>query len=345
MPIRRHPAGPWPPAHLSRRQLLLGGLGLAAAGTLAGCGLGTAGGSVPKATLAGPLAGVPSLDRRRVAVGSKDFTEQLIVGKMAVILFGAAGAAVVDYTNIPGSVASRQALVEDQLDMVWEYTGTAWISYFGRTDPIADEREQWQAVADIDKKDYDLTWLPPAPMNNTYGFAVKRTEAERLGISKLSQLKDVPAPERTFCVEAEFLNRNDGFRPMLTTYDLEFGPDVPRNQVQEFDTGAIYAATAQGECVFGEVFTTDGRIRALDLVVMEDDRTFFPNYNLSAVVQTALLEELPQIADLFAPVTEKLTNDLLLDLNAHVDVDGKDPVDVALTWLLDEGFITTPDQA
>lgn len=329
---------------LTRRQLLLSGLGLAAVGTVAGCGLGTAGGFVPQASLGGPLAAVPPLGGRRVAVGSKNFTEQLIVGKIAVILFAAAGADTVDYTNIPGSASSRQALVENQVDMVWEYTGTAWIAYFGNTDPIADEREQWQAVADHDAQEHGLTWLPPAPMNNTYGFAVRRAEAERLGIARLSQLQDLPVPERTFCVESEFFSRNDGFRPMLTTYDLEYGADVPQDQVKQFDTGAIYAATAQGECVFGEVFTTDGRIPALDLVVLEDDRKFFPNYNLSAVLQTTLLEELPQIADLFGPVTEKLTSELLQELNALVDVDGQEPVNVAHKWLLEEGFVLPPDQ-
>ncbi len=329
------------PRALSRRSLLGGGLALLGLGpALSACGLGTAGGFIPSATLAGPLASVPSLDGARIGVGSKNFSEQLLVGKMAVILFNAAGADTQDYTNIPGSSSSRQALVENQIQMVWEYTGTAWIAYQGHDKPIPDEHQQWQAVADEDLKEHNLVWLPPAPMNNTYGFAVKREEAERLGITKLSEIKNVPVGDRTFCVESEFNNRNDGFKPMLQLYEVPFGSGVPDKQVKIFDTGAIYAATDQGECVFGEVFTTDGRIKALDLVVLEDDRKFFPLYNLSAVIQKPTLDEHPQIRDLFAPVTEKLTNDVLLDLNAKIDVDGEEPTAVAYDWLEKEGFIT-----
>lgn len=325
---------------LSRRRLLLAGLGLTGLGVLGGCGLGTAGGFIPSATLAGPLASVPDLEGEPVAVGSKNFTEQLIVGKMAVILFAAAGAQTSDFTNIPGSSSTRQALIGNELQMVWEYTGTAWIAYLGNTDPIPDEQEQWQAVAAVDLKENGLVWLPPAPMNNTYGFAVKRSEAERLGITRLSQLQDIPVEERTLCVESEFNSRNDGLRPMLETYGVPIGSGVPQNQVKIFDTGAIYAATDQGECLLGEVFTTDGRIKALDLVVLEDDRNFFPKYNLSAVVQADLMERRPQVADLLAPVTGKLTSELLMELNAKVDVDGLDPTKVAFDWLITEGFVT-----
>lgn len=306
---------------------------------LAGCGLGTAGGFVPSGQLIGPLAQVEPLGGASVAVGSKNFSEQILVGKMAVILFASAGAETQDLTRIPGSSSTRQALLQGDLQMVWEYTGTAWIAYQGNEDPIADEQEQWEAVAAGDAK-VGLTWLPPAPMNNTYGFAMKRSTADELGISKLTEIIDVPVSERTFCVESEFNSRNDGFRPMLQTYDIPLGSQVPQGNIKLYDTGAIYAATDQGECTFGEVFTTDGRITALDLVVLEDDRRFFPAYNLSPVVQTELLEQFPQIADLFAPVTAELTNEVLLDLNARIDVDGEEPSAVAFQWLSEQGFIT-----
>ncbi|ANS79310.1 putative permease binding-protein component [Serinicoccus hydrothermalis] len=316
---------------------------LAALG-LTGCGLGTGGGFVPSGELAGPLADVQPLDDAEIAVGSKNFSEQLLVGKMAVILFKSAGAQVQDYTNIPGSSSTRQALLGDELDMVWEYTGTAWIAYLGETDPIPDEQEQWQAVKDADAE-FGLTWLPPAPMNNTYGFAMTQESAEELGITKLSEIQDIPEEERTFCVESEFNNRNDGFDPMLETYDIPRGDGVPEDNVRLYDTGAIYAATAQGDCTFGEVFTTDGRIQALDLVVLEDDRDFFPAYNLAPVVQEDVLEQYPQIEQLFAPVSEALTDDVLLELNARIDVDGQEPGQVAFDWLVDEGFITDPQEA
>ena len=117
------------------------------------------------------------------------------------------------------------------------------------------------------------------------------------------------------------------------------GKDFPDGNVKVLDTGAIYSATDNGTCTFGEVFTTDGRIKALDLTVLEDDKAFFPKYNVAPVVTEAVMEAFPAVADLFAPVTAALTDDVLIELNAQVDVDGKDPADVAIAWLRSEGFI------
>lgn len=321
----------------TRRSMLLGGVGFLGLG-LSGCGLGTSGGFVPSGKLAGPIADV-DLSGAKIAVGSKNFTEQLVLGKMAVIVLRAAGADAPDLTNIPGSSSARQAMIEDQVQMQWEYTGTAWIAYLGETTPIPDEQKQYEAVRDRDKKDHHLIWLPPAPMNNTYGFAGPSETIKKLGITKLSQLSKVPKKDLTFCVESEFNNRNDGFVPMLKTYGLTKGKDFPDDNVKVLDTGAIYSATDNGTCTFGEVFTTDGRIKALDLTVLEDDKAFFPKYNVAPVVTEAVMESFPAVADLFAPVTAKLTDDVLIELNAQVDVDGKDPADVAIAWLRSEGFI------
>lgn len=311
-------------------------LGLAAT---AGCGLGTAGGFVPTGQLAGPLAEVDDLDGAEVAVGSKNFSEQILLGKIAVILLRSAGAGATDLTNIPGSASARSAQIEGQVDLEWEYTGTAWISYLGHEKGIPNEEKQYQAVRQEDMRKNGLVWLPPAPMNNTYGFAVTQKTAKKLGVEKLSDIKDVPKPERTFCVESEFSNRNDGLEPMLETYDIPLGSEVPRDNLKVLDTGAIYAATAKGTCNFGEVFTTDGRIKALDLQVLEDDRDFFPAYNVSVVVREEVLEEHPQIRDLFAPVAKKLNDETLIELNAQIDVEGREPADVAFEWLKSEGFI------
>lgn len=321
----------------TRRSMLLGGVGVLGLG-LSGCGLGTSGGFVPSGKLAGPIADV-DLTGAKIAVGSKNFTEQLVLGKMAVIVLRAAGADAPDLTNIPGSSSARQAMIEDQVQMQWEYTGTAWIAYLGETTPIPDEKKQYEAVRDRDKKNNHLIWLPPAPMNNTYGFAGPSETIKKLGITKLSQLSKVPKKDLTFCVESEFNNRNDGFVPMLKTYGLTKGKDFPDGNVKVLDTGAIYSATDNGTCTFGEVFTTDGRIKALDLTVLEDDKAFFPKYNVAPVVTAAVMESFPAVADLFAPVTAALTDDVLIELNAQVDVDGKDPADVAIAWLRSEGFI------
>ena len=308
--------------------------------TTAACGLGTAAGYTPSGELAGPVKDV-DLEGASLSVGSKNFTEQLILGKIAVILMKSAGADVTDLTNIPGSASARYAQVDGQVDMEWEYTGTAWISYLGHTKPIPEEQKQYEAVRDEDLKENGLVWLKPAPMNNTYGFATPTETLKKLGISKLSEIADLPPDQRTFCVESEFKNRNDGFEPMLEKYGLQLGKDVPQGNVKTLATGAIYAATDKGECNFGEIFTTDGRIKALDLTVLEDDRAFFPKYNVATVFRKQVLDEHPELKDLFAPVSAKLDDKTLIELNAQVDVDGRDPVDVAHDWLQKEGFLAS----
>ena len=307
---------------------------------VAGCGLGTAGGFVPSGSLAGSLTNVKSLNGATINVGSKNFTEQLLLGKMTGILLKSAGANVNDFTNIPGSASARQAQLAGQVDVMWEYTGTAWASYFQEDTPIRDPHKQYVAVRDRDKKENNLIWLPPAPMNNTYGFAAPAATAKKLGVSKLSDLRKIPVKERTFCIESEFASRNDGFQPMLKAYGLTYGKDVPKSNVKLFDTGAIYAATADGACNFGEVFTTDGRIKALDLKVMTDDKQFFPNYNVASVWRASVLQQYPQIADLMNPVTTKLNDKTLIELNGRIDVQGETPTAVAEDWLRSEGFIS-----
>jgi osmoprotectant transport system substrate-binding protein len=307
---------------------------------LGGCGLGTSGGFVPTGSLSGPLTSVPDLKGLTIGIGSKSFQEQLILGKIAAILMESAGAEVKDLTNMPGSDTSRQAMLGGQIQMAWEYTGTAWISYLGHDSGIPDKKKQYDAVAAEDLQKYKLVWLDPAPMNNSYGFAVTRKNSERLGLTKMSQFGSVPAKDRTFCVESEFANRNDGFEPMLKHYGVPLGSAVPRDNIRTLDTGAVYAATDKGDCLFGEIFTTDGRIKSLDLVVLQDDKRYFPAYNVAPVVSEKVLRRYPQLRDLLKPVSEKLTDDVLIELNSEVDVDGREPADVAMDWLVKEGFVT-----
>jgi osmoprotectant transport system substrate-binding protein len=329
-------------ARTRRRRLALAAAGLVtSAPVLAGCGLGTAGGYVPGGTLAGPLADVEPLDGATISIGSKNFSENILLGKMALILLKADGATVVDLTNIPGSASARQAHLEGQIDAMWEYTGTGWITYLGHDKPIPDEKKQYEAVRKEDAATNSLTWLPPAPMNNTYGFAITEQSAKKYGITKLSEIKKVPVKERTFCVESEFANRPDGLNGMLEKYDVPKGESngVPGDNIGLYQTGAIYDATAKGNCTFGEVFTTDGRILSLHLTVLEDDRKYFPIYNVSLVVRDRVLKDHPEIQDLIAPVAEKLTNKVLLRLNAEIDVKGREPAEVAAQWLTEEGFL------
>ena len=295
--------------------ILAGGL------ALTGCGLQAATQYTPAAE-PGSITPLEGVDGAEIVVGSKNFTEQLILGKVAVIALQVAGFDVVDRTNIPGSVPARQGLVNGEVDMEWEYTGTAWLAYLGESEPIPDRQAQYEAVRDADAAN-GLTWLPPATLNNTYAFAVRSEALPELGnITSLSDLATLPVEQRTFCVESQFASRNDGLQPMLETYGIPLGDPqgVPRGNIRTLDTGAVYDATDKGTCNFGEVFTTDGRIRALGLTVLEDDKQYFPNYNVAPVLLTATLEKHPELAELFGQITSLLTDEVMQQLNARVDV-------------------------
>jgi osmoprotectant transport system substrate-binding protein len=301
----------------------------------AGCGLRSASGAVLEAK-PGTIQHYDSLKGTKITVAAKDFTEQLILGNMVSIVLAAAGADITNLTNTPGSFGVRQAMLTGEANVSPEYTGTGWINYLGNEQPIKDERGQWEAVDKADRAN-NLAWLPPAPLNNTYAFAIRESEAQRLGVTKLSDLKRLGKSDLTFCVESEFASRNDGFVPMLAAYDMT-REDLGR--VTNLDTGVIYTATADGQCNFGEVFTTDGRIPALKLRVLEDDRRFFPLYNLTEVINTDLLKAHPELAEIFAQLNPRLTNDVMLELNAKVDNDGEDPALVARDWLVGQGLLT-----
>lgn len=310
---------------------------------LAGCGLQPATSFVPEVQ-PGSIQAVEGLpEDAKITVVSKNFTEQLILGKIAVMTAEAAGFEVEDFTNVPGSQPVRELMVSGEGDFTYEYTGTAWITYLGNPAGIPDKEEQWRAVHDADLEN-GLTWGRPAPLNNTYAFAVRSEAVPELGnISTLSQIGDLPVAERTLCVEAEFNSRPDGLDPMLDTYDIPRGSanGIPDGNIGVYDTGAVYTATDNGDCNFGEVFTTDGRLDALDLTVLEDDRKFFPAYNAAPVFNSETLKEYPQLQEVFDQVSPLLTDETMRQLNLKVDVEGQEPVDVAHNWMVSEGLITS----
>jgi glycine betaine/choline ABC-type transport system substrate-binding protein len=307
---------------------------------LVGCGLQPATSYVPEVG-AGTIEPIPSLGGAKLTVTSKNFTEQLVLGKITVLAAKAAGFDVNDLTNVPGSLPARELMSSGQADVTWEYTGTAWLTYLGNSAGIPEQDAQWKAVHDADLKN-GLTWGAPAPLNNTYGLAVRGEAVAKLGgISRLSQIAKLPVKERTFCLEPEFNSRPDGFNPMLKHYGLVRGAadGVPESNIGIYDAGAVYSATAKGNCNFGEVFATDGRIVALNLSVLKDDKKFFPAYNAAPVFLTQTLEKYPQLEGIFAQISPALTDDVMRSLNLKVDVQGEEPVDVAFAWMRDQGFI------
>ncbi|WP_260327315.1 glycine betaine ABC transporter substrate-binding protein [Streptomyces sp. TLI_185] len=285
----------------------------------------------------GSIAQGEPLKGAHLTVTSKEFTEQLILGAMMGIAFQAAGADVLDRTGIQGSIGAREAVKSGDADGMYEYTGTAWITYQGNSKPIPDPQKQWQAVHDADLKN-GLTWLPPSRLNNTYALAMNQANFKKYGTKTLSDVAALAKKNPgavTLCVEGEFANRADGLPGMEKAY----GMSVPAKNVTQMDTGIIYTQVKKGSCTYGEVFTTDGRIKSMNLAVMEDDKKFFPNYNVAPEINTKALKKWPAIAEVLDPVTKKLNNTVARTLNAKVDVDGEDPHQVALDWMKAEGFV------
>src|SRR5699024_9457788 len=146
-------------------------------------------------------------------------------GQMTIALLSEAGAEVVDKTNLKGTVNTRTALMSDEIDLYWEYTGTGWVTLLGHTEPIQGEQEQYDAVADEDLAENDIAWSTPLELNNTYAFSILGERAEELGVEKLSDLAALPEDDLTFCIESEFSTRDDGMPGMIEAYDLDVADD------------------------------------------------------------------------------------------------------------------------
>lgn len=321
------------------RTVALTGLLMTAVLVLSACGLGS-GSTLPLRVGPGSIQPTPGLEGAKITVGSKEYTEQVILGYILEFTLAAAGADVRDLTGIVGSRSTREAQLSGQVDVAYEFTGNAWINYLGHEKPIPDTREQFEAVRDEDLERNGMVWLEPGPMDDTYALAASTRTLERTGVRTLSDYAELarrdPGAART-CVDTEFRARQDGFPGMAAAYGL----DPARVQTPILQVGIIYQATADGtQCDFGEVFTTDGRIAALDLTVLTDDKQFFAHYNPSVTMKQEFFDAHPEIAQVTAPVTAALTNEAIIELNKQVDVEGRDPSVVARDWMVSEGFVT-----
>jgi osmoprotectant transport system substrate-binding protein len=309
----------------------------AALATLAACSLGE---QQSSGVGSGSLGSADELDGLTATVAGKEFTEQLILCEVTSQALESAGAEVKRQCGMSGSNTVRSALVSGKVDLYWEYTGTGWITHLGETKPLSDPTELYNAVAERDKAENGITWLEPAPANNTYAVATSSENAEKLGVTTLSDyaaLVKKDSSQATFCAAAEFLARDDGWPGVQDAY----GFSLPSEDQSEVAAGVVYNSIDKGTpCVFGEVFATDGRIDALGLTQLEDDKQFFTPYNPAVSIRDAVLEENPKVADVLAPISEALTDETLQSLNAKVDADGETPEKVATDWLVEKGFVS-----
>ena len=275
-------------------------------------------------------------------VGSKEFTEQLVMGQITLMALEAAGAEVEDQTGITGTTNVRKALDSDEIDMYWEYTGTGFAEILGNEVGQAppEEQELYDLVKETDLEQNGVVWTALTAVNNTYAIATSQGASDEFGVATLTDYAGLVGsdPEAAgMCAASEFINRADG----LPGLEQAYGFDLPEESITEVELGIIFTRVPEGDpCNFGEVFATDGRIPANDMVVLEDDQDFFVKYNLALTVnQEAYDEYAEEIDAIFTPIAEALDTETLQELNSQVDVDGLLPEEVAQVWLEENGFI------
>ena len=273
-----------------------------------------------------------------VAVGSKDFDEQLILGEMMVAAFEAAGAEVDNKVNLGGTNVARAALESGEIDIYMEYNGTGWTVHLGQSDPSFDPEVLTSGVRERDLAENGIVWVGRSPFNNTYGFASSPevTEANGGAFDLKSMMEYVrDNSDAVVCMESEFPSRPDG----LILTETHAGIELPDNQQLILDTGIIYTETANNNCDFGEVFTTDGRIPALGLTLVTDPGVNIL-YNVSGTIRQDKYNEAPEAFDgIIEAVLAPLDNIKMAELNGKVSAEGEDPGDVARQFLVDEGLI------
>lgn len=271
----------------------------------------------------------------KIVVGGKDFTEQQILSKITSIYLKENGYEVEEASNM-GSTVVRSALENGQIDVYWEYTGTALVVY-QKQEAETDPNEAYEKVKEIDKEN-GLAWLNKANFNNTYSILMKQEEADELGIQSISDLatfmNDRPN-ELKFASNAEFYAREDGVKGLEKHYGFEF----PSKNVVKMDSGLLYNALKDGQVDVSVGFATDGRIKGFNLVSLEDDQLFFPAYNAAPVVKQDIVDKYPEVAELLNTIAEKLDTETMMGLNYSVDVEHKEVSTVAREWLEAKGLV------
>lgn len=278
-----------------------------------------------------------ALDGVSITVGSKDFTENILLGEMFAQAAEAAGASVDNQVNLGGTSVNREALLSGDIDVYPDYNGTGWTVHLGNEDPSQDPQELYDVTAAADLEQNDIKWVGLSPFNDTYGFAANGDLAAAEGGFDFQSMADYlqANPDATVCMETEFPDRPDG----LVLWEEATGYELPRSQTKILDTGLIYTETDKGACDFGEVFTTDGRIQALNLELVDDPGAMIL-YNVSFTMRNEVYDANADTYDEMADtILEPLDEDKMAELNAKVDVDGQPAERVAEDYLKEIGLL------
>jgi glycine betaine/choline ABC-type transport system substrate-binding protein len=268
---------------------------------------------------------------RPVVVGSKNFTEQVILGEVLAQLLEARGVPVDRRLNLGGSFICHRALLSGDLDVYVEYTGTALTAIL--KEPVShDAEEVYARVREIYRSRFGLEWTAPLGFENTFALVMKPELAERLGIRSISGLKAHEDDLRPGAGH-EFLEREDGFRGLVAAYGLDF-----RRSIRGIELGLVYRALMGGEVDFVVGNSTDGLIEKFQLTVLEDDRRYFPPYDAAAVYRPDSVERVPALGDVLRLLEGGIDEVAMRRLNREVDEEGRSPGDVVSSFLAARGW-------
>ncbi|ARU86789.1 glycine betaine ABC transporter substrate-binding protein [Pseudomonas sp. M30-35] len=271
----------------------------------------------------------------QLVIGGKNFTEQQLLTEITAQYLGHLGYGVERRAGM-GSAVVRKALENDQIDLYWEYTGTALLNYLKVKEKITSPEAVYEKVRSLDQKN-GLVWLTPSKANNTYALAMRSADAKEKGIATVSDLVQAldEGQKLTLATNAEWYARDDGLKEMQKAYGFK----LPRSAVKRMDTGLTYVALKEGQVDIALVFATDGRIPAFNFVVLRDDKGFFPDYAITPVVREAILEENPQLEQQMNKLSAQLDNETISALNARVDVDRVSIEQTAEDFLTSKGLL------
>jgi osmoprotectant transport system substrate-binding protein len=261
-------------------------------------------------------------NRNTIVVGSKNFTEQVLLGEIfAQQIETKLGARVVRKLDLGGTMLAHEALKGGSIDLYPEYTGTALTEVLKQS-ILSEPRAVFDAVRDAYHRQWQMAWLAPLGFNNTFAMVVRRDEK----VAALSEAAS--AHPWRLGMGYEFSQRPDGLDGLLATYHLRLNGDP-----LTMDLGLLYAALQSRKVDMVAANSTDGLISVLDVAVLQDDRRYFPPYECAAVVREATLDRYPSLRGILEQLSDRLSDTRMRELNYQVDGKHRPPADVAAEFL------------
>ena len=269
----------------------------------------------------------------KIVIGSKDFSESILLGEMFAQLIEAKTDIKVERKlNLGGTFVCFEALKKGDIDIYPEYTGTGLTAQL-KLDVISDPDEAYRVVAEEFNKQFKIKWMKPLGFNNTYTLAVTQDVYQKYGVKTFSDLAKI-SENLDFGAEHEFFDRQDGYDGLVQKYSMKF-----KGAPKKMNVSLKYQAIGNSDMDVTDAFATDGAIKQYNLVVLNDDMGFFPPYYAAPIVRNATLEKHPELEGVLNMLDNILDDAAMTALNYKVDVEGKDVATVAKEFLKEKGLL------